>query len=234
MTIQTIGRSACKVGSRVLTLVLAAALGAWVVMPGMANAQQREQDLVDKSRMVLEQFHKENSAFRDHVRSAKAIFIVPQILRGAFIFGGAGGSGVLIAREGSGWSQPAFYNMGSASFGLQIGADASALILLVRTNRGLESFYTHNFQLGGDLSVAVLPVGGGAKGGGLTADFLSFTKAKGAYAGVSVEGSGISVADEANENYYGKPVRPVDILVKAGVSNPGSRALGVSAAGLGK
>ncbi len=234
MNVQTSGRSTCKAGSRFFTLALAAALCAWVVMPGMANAQQREQDLVDKSRMVLEQFHKENSAFRDHGKSAKAIFIVPQILRGAFVFGGAGGSGVLIARKGSGWSQPAFYTMGSASFGLQIGADASALILLVRTQRGLESFYTNDFRLGGDLSVAVLPVGGGAKGGGLTADFLSFTKAKGAYAGVSVEGAGISVSNEANENYYGKAVRPVDILVTGKVSAPGSGELGISAAGMGK
>ncbi len=92
---QEVGRRTYKAGSRVLTLVLAAALCAWTAMPGMAQAQQAEQDIVDKARMALEAFHKENSAFRDHVKDAKALFIVPQILRGAFIFGGAGGSGVV-------------------------------------------------------------------------------------------------------------------------------------------
>lgn len=189
-------------------------------------AGDEEQQLVDKAEMSLKNIYKNNSWFRDHGKQAKAIYIVPSLLRGAFIFGGAGGSGVLIVKQKDGnWSQPAFYTMGSASFGLQIGADASEIVLVVRTQRGLEAFYTTDFRLGGDLSVAVGPAGAGARGGGITGDFVSFAKSKGAYAGVSVDGQGVAVADTANMNYYGKPVRPTDILVKGTVSNPESKSL---------
>ena len=115
--------------------------------------------------------------------------------------------------------------MGSASFGLQIGGDASEIVVVVRTQRGLEAFYSNDFRFGGDLSVAVGPSGKGARGGGLTGDFVSFAKSKGAYAGVSVDGQGVAVSNTANMNYYGKQVRPTDIFVKGTVSNAGSKSL---------
>ena len=87
-----------------------------------------EQQIVDKSVMSLTNLHKESAWFRDHGKEAKAIFIVPSLFRGALIFGGAGGSGVLIVKKPDGtWSEPAFYTMGSASFGLQVGADTSEI-----------------------------------------------------------------------------------------------------------
>ncbi len=185
-----------------------------------------EQQLVDKAEMSLKNLHKSNKWFRDHGKKAKALYIVPSLMRGAFVFGGAGGSGVLIVRERDGsWSQPAFYTMGSASFGLQIGADASEIVLVVRTQRGLESFYTNDFRLGGDLSIAAAGAGSGVRGGGLTGDFVSFAKSKGVYGGISLDGQGVSVSSSANKNYYGRSVRPTDILVKGSVSNPGSRSL---------
>ena len=195
-----------------------------------AWAASEEQMLVDKSEMALNNLYKENAWFRDHGKEAKAIYIVPTLLRGAFIFGGAGGSGVLIVKNSDGtWSQPGFYTMGSASFGLQIGGDASEIVVVVRTQRGLEAFYSNDFRFGGDLSVAVGPSGAGARGGGITGDFVSFAKSKGAYAGVSVDGQGVAVAETANMNYYGKPVRPTDIFVKGTVSNPGSNSLRATA-----
>ena len=151
----------------------------------------------------------------------KPSFLVPSLLRGAFIFGGAGGSGVLIAKRPDGtWSEPAFYTMGSASFGLQIGGDASEIVLVVRTQRGLEAFYTDDFKLGGDLSIAVGPAGAGAGGKGITGDYVSFAKSKGVYGGISVDGSGVAVANAANYEYYEQAVRPSDILVKHSVFQP--------------
>ena len=206
-----------------LILILGLSL-AFVGTPAWSATE--EQMIVDKAEMALNNLYKENAWFRDHAKEAKAIFIVPTLLRGAFIFGGAGGSGVLLVKKKDGtYSEPGFYTMGSASFGLQIGGDASEIVVVVRTQRGLEKFYSNDFRFGGDLSVAAGPTGAGARGGGLTGDYVSFAKSKGAYAGVSVDGQGVAVANTANMNYYGKQVRPTDIFVKGAVSNPGSKSL---------
>ena len=193
-----------------------------------------EQQLVDKAEMTITNLAAENDWFRDHVKDAEAIFVVPEYLKGAFIFGAAGGKGVLLVRNGPNWSQPAFYGMVEGSFGFQFGGSSSEIIVVVRTQRGLESFFTHDFRLGGDLSVAAGPVGAGAGGGGLTADFVSFAKTKGAYAGVSVEGAVIRVDTESNRLYYGESVRPVDIMLTDSVSNPGSMGLRLAAKKVGR
>ena len=211
---------------RVLNIGIILILGLILTLVGNPAWASEEQQLVDQAEMSLKNLYKENAWFRDHGKEAKAIFLVPSLLRGAFIFGGAGGSGVLLVKQKDGeWSQPAFYTMGSASFGLQIGGDASEIVLVVRTQRGLEAFYTNDFRLGGDLSIALGPSGAGARGGGITGDFVSFAKSKGVYGGISVDGQGVAVAETANMNYYGKPVRPTDIIVKGKVSNPGSKSL---------
>jgi lipid-binding SYLF domain-containing protein len=116
-------------------------------------------------------------------------------------------------------------SLGSVSFGLQIGAESSEVIMQIRTQRGLESLYGTDFKLGGDTSVALGPVGVGAAGKGVTADLVSFSRAQGAYAGLSLDGSMVKVSDDFNKDYYGKSVRPVDILVKKDVSNSGSARL---------
>jgi len=92
----------------------------------------------------------------------------------------------------------------------------------VRTQRGLESLYGTSFKLGGDCSVAAGPVGVGASGKGVTGDFISFSRAQGAYAGISFDGSMVKVNGDFDKAYYGKEVRPVDVFVKKSVSNPGS------------
>ena len=218
---------------KLVTTGLILIIGLMLTVFGNPAWAGEEQQIVDKSVMSLTNLHKESAWFRDHGKEAKAIFIVPSLFRGALIFGGAGGSGVLIVKKPDGtWSEPAFYTMGSASFGLQVGADTSEIVLVVRTQRGLESFYTHDFRLGGDMSIALGPMGAGTKGGGITGDFVSFAKSKGVYGGLSVDGSSVSTADTANMNYYGKAVRPTDIIVKGTVSNPGSKSLRDTAAKL--
>jgi lipid-binding SYLF domain-containing protein len=134
---------------------------------------------------------------------------------------------VLLVRdeETKKWSEPAFYNIGSASFGLQVGGDVSEMIFVVRNQKGLEEFYRSEFKLGLDASMALGPVGEGGSMKGITADMVGYAKKKGAYAGMSVDGSIISVSDDSNAAYYGKPVRPTDIVVKQSVSNPKSADL---------
>ena len=189
-----------------------------------------QQQLIDKATLTVDAFAADPSVgggIRDLKSGAKGIFIVPQFLRGAFVFGGAGGSGVLIVRDEKTkkWSEPVFYTIGSASFGLQIGGDVSEMIFVIRNQKGLEEFYRSEFKLGGDVSMTVGPTGEGASAKGIAADLVGYAKKKGAFAGMSVDGAVIAVSDESNHAYYGKPVRPTDIILKQAVSNPKSAEL---------
>jgi len=197
--------------------------------PAGAEEDLKPQILVDQARVTLNNFVKQADMewFQSHLKNSKGVFIVPQLLKAGFIFGGSGGRGVVLIRDAKTgqWSQPAFYSMGSVSFGLQIGAESSEVVIQIRTQRGLESLYGTSFKLGGDTSVALGPVGAGAAGKGVTADLVSFSRAQGAYAGLSLDGSVVKVNDDFNKDYYGKAVRPTDILVKKDVSNSGSAKL---------
>ncbi|HEU4686676.1 MAG TPA: lipid-binding SYLF domain-containing protein [Nitrospira sp.] len=220
--------------SRMTALIVAVALGlaalSSVCLPVNVRAEDREQrDLVDQSRMTLENFLADSNMgwFRDHIKDAKGLFIVPQFLKAAFFFGGAGGSGVFVAKDQKTgeWSEPAFFTMGAGSFGFQFGAQASEVVLLVLTQKGVDSLLLGNFKLGADGSVAVGPVGAGVAGAttpNLSADLLSFVRAKGLFAGVSLEGAVLAARDQWNRDYYGKPVSPADIVIRREVKNPHS------------
>lgn len=216
-----------------LALSLALVLALIVGHPIASASEEAEQkDLVEKSRMTMDSFLADSNMawFRDHVKDAKGIFIVPQLLKAAFFFGGEGGSGVFLVKDDKTgeWSDPAFYTMGAGSFGFQFGAQASEIVLLVMSQRGIESLLTSTFKLGGDVSVAVGPVGAGIEGStamNLSADLLSFARAKGLFGGISLEGAVIATRDEWNRSYYGKDIRPTDILLKRAVMNPHSAGL---------
>lgn len=187
----------------------------------------RPEQLVTLSQATLEHFIADPNMtwFRNNVSSAKAIFIVPELLKAGFWFGGSGGSGALLARDSKtgNWSYPAFYTMGNVTFGLQIGAELSEVVLMVMTEKGLDSMLSTSVNLGADASVAAGPVGAGAKVA--TADILAFSRSKGIFAGLTVEGAAIAVRDKWNHAYYGKAVTPVDILVRRSVSNEQADAL---------
>jgi len=194
----------------------------------MAADKEDAQGIVDNARVAFGGFLRDDnySWMRDHIKDAKGVLIYPQVLKAGFIWGGSGGTGVLLLKDGKtgDWSNPAFYTMGSVTFGLQIGGESAEVVLLVMSQKGVDSLLTSKFKLGGDASVALGPVGGGAKSD-VTTDFLSFSKSKGLYAGMNLEGSYISVRENLNKEYYGKAVTPVDIVVKQSVSNKGSDAL---------
>lgn len=187
----------------------------------------KPQELVAKGTAVFKSFMQDPNMewFRKNVHRAKGIFIVPQMLRGGFIIGGSGGSGMLVAQDATtgDWSYPAFYTMGSVSFGLQIGADASEIILMVMTDKGINSMLSTEFKLGGDVSVAAGPVGGSAKA--QTADILAFGRSKGLFGGISLEGAVVAPRYEWNNSYYKTQASPVDILIKRTVTNPQADAL---------
>ena len=217
---------------RAILAPLLLSLLAWMA-PASALADDREQrDLVDQCRMTLTNFLNDShmSWFRDHLKDAKGLFIVPQYMKGALLYGAAGGSGVFVARDDKSgeWSEPAFFTMGAASFGFQFGAQMSEVVLLVLTQRGVDSLLLGNFKLGADGSIAVGPVGAGVSGAttpNLSADLLSFVRAKGLFAGVSLEGAALISRDEWSRTYYGKPVTPTDIVIRHEVNNPHSDVL---------
>jgi len=198
--------------------------------PATATEPVEQQGLVDKARVTFENFMVDDQNFgewfRKNLHEAKALLIVPNLLKGGYFVGGSGGSGVLVVKDVKTglWSQPAFYTMGSVTLGLQIGAEAAEVVMMVRTQKAVDKLLTSSFKLGGDASIAAGPVGGGAKSNVMT-DIISYTRAKGAYAGISLEGAVIATRDKWNQAYYGKAVTPVEILVENSVSNPGSAEL---------
>jgi lipid-binding SYLF domain-containing protein len=180
------------------------------------------QGIVEKARLSLGEFLRDDnySWMQGRLKDAKGILIYPQVLKGGFIVGGSGGTGVLLVREDKAgdFGYPAFYTMGSVSFGLQIGGESAEVVLLVMSQKGIDSLLTSKFKLGGDASIALGPVGGGAKGD-IAADFISFAKSKGLYAGLNLDGSYLSVRDGLNKAYYGREVSPADIIVRRSVHN---------------
>lgn len=221
-----------------IILIVTAWGSVWFASP-IEAAETTEEELVTKAQLTLEAFSSYPellAMIRDGAKDIKAIFIVPQLIRGAFIVGGAGGSGLLLVKyqETGEWSQPAFYTIGSASFGLQIGLDTSELLMLVRTERGLKKFYHTSFTLGGDATMSLGPVGEGASLHGMKADLVSYARSRGAFAGIVLDEAVIVASDEANRAYYQQPVKPTDILLKDSVSNPSSENLRKAAAALFK
>jgi lipid-binding SYLF domain-containing protein len=201
--------------------------------PAIAANRYEVQRLVNRAQDTFKDFmHDPNySWLQKNLNDAKGVLIFPQVLKGGFIWGGSGGTGVLLVKnEATGnWSQPAFYTMGSVTFGLQIGGEASEVLVLAMTQKAVDSLFSSSFKLGGDVSVAVGPVGAGAKANAdipsVTADFLTFMKSKGLYGGLNLEGAVIAVRDNLNDAYYGTTVRPVDIVEKHMVANRGSAEL---------
>lgn len=158
--------------------------------------------------------------FRDHLSQAKAVMIIPTLVKAGFIFGGSGGTGVVLAHDEktNTWHGPSFATAGSVSWGLQAGGEAAEVVMLAMTSKGKEALLSNKFQVGADASVAAGPVGAGAQAA--TTDILQFARTKGLFGGLSLEGSVIAVRDSLNHAYYGKAVTPVDILVRGDVKNP--------------
>jgi lipid-binding SYLF domain-containing protein len=155
--------------------------------------------------------------------------ICPRIFKAGFFFGGSGGGCVLLARAGNGtWSYPAFYGIGSGSFGLQIGIQDSQLMMMIMTNRGLNAVMDSQFKLGADASIALATVGAGVEGAttaAVGADIVAFALNRGVFGGISLQGSIMSSRTAWNAAYYGQPFAARQIVVNMQGSNPGADPL---------
>ena len=218
-------------------LLAAAMLAVCSAVPATAVAGDRAdaQATVTKANITFNSFmsDKNFTEMRKLSRSAKGIFIAPQVLKGAFVVGASGGTGVFLVRgEGGRWTYPAFYTIGSVSFGFQIGGQASEVILLAMTDRGVTTLLQNSVKLGADVGIAAGPYGAGAQAAtaNISADILAFSRSKGLYGGISLDGAIVDVRDSLNRAYYGKSVTPTDILVKQNVSNAHADTLRASVA----
>ncbi|MEY4965019.1 MAG: hypothetical protein RL274_602 [Pseudomonadota bacterium] len=139
-------------------------------------------------------------AARNMLREARAVYIVPKLIKGGFIFGAEGGSGVLLHRTGKGWSTPRFYDMGSASFGLQIGLEQAELVFIINSDRALKGIEGGNFKIGANAGITVVTLSSGAEGATTArgGDIVVWTSGTGAYGGLTVNGSIIKGDDEMN------------------------------------
>jgi len=194
----------------------------------LASAQSEQQKLVDAADATLANFLRDPDMtwFQQNVNRARGLLISPEIVKAGFIFGGSGGRGVLIARDGKTgkWVGPAFYTLATASVGFQAGIAVSETVVMVMTEKGMNSLLATTFKMGGDASVAAGPVGAGAKSD-VVADLISFSRSKGVYGGLNLDGTVVKVSDDWNEAYYGKKLLPPDIVVRGAASNKGADKL---------
>jgi SH3 domain-containing YSC84-like protein 1 len=196
---------------------------------GVALGQTEQQNLVNSADTTLSNFLRDPDMtwLQQNIGRAKAVMIAPSVAKAGFIFGGSGGRAVVLARDPKTgrWVGPAFYVLATASVGFQAGISVSEAVTLVMTDKGLNSLLATSVKLGGDASVAAGPVGAGAKSD-IVADFITFSRSKGVYGGLNLDGTVITSSNDWNELYFQKkPLLPPDILVRMSVHSKGADKL---------
>jgi SH3 domain-containing YSC84-like protein 1 len=147
--------------------------------------------------------------------NAKCILVVPNLIKGGFIFGGKHGRGVATCRTAEGWSAPAFVSIGGGSWGLQIGVEGVDLVMLVMNEQGFQHLLSSKFQLSGEGSAAAGPVGRHASAGTdwkMNTQMLTYSRSKGLFAGITLEGAVVQQDDDSTKAIYGKNVKFRNIL----------------------
>lgn len=210
------------------------ALIAALVLP--ATAQKKEQDRVENAGKVMKEIMDiPDDIPQSVIDKADCVVVLPSVLKFAFVFGGNYGRGVITCRSGENfqgpWSAPSMMALEGGSFGLQLGGQATDFVLLLMSERSASSILSSKFKLGGDASVAAGPVGRSASAetdAALRAEILSYSRARGLFAGISLTGSTLRPDNDANKALYGKTIDAKDIVLKGAVPIPPSAKLLVS------
>jgi lipid-binding SYLF domain-containing protein len=195
--------------SRMRLFTALAALLLAVVTPG-AWAQAREQGRLLMAAQVLDELRSSRDQFIPDrlLERAYAIAVIPDMAKAAFFFGGRHGNGVMVVRDKDGrFSNPVFITMTGGSFGFQWGVQATDIVLVFTTRKGVEGITGGKFTLGADASVAAGPVGrqaSAATDATFKAEVYSYSRSRGAFAGIALDGTALRVDDDSDEAYYGK------------------------------
>ena len=197
-----------------------------------ADKEAKEEDRVkDAGKVVTEILNVPDDIPQDLLDKADCVVVFPSVLKAAFIVGASYGRGVMTCRTGANfngpWGAPSMMALEGGSFGLQIGGEATDFVLLVMNDRGANGILSSKVKLGGDASVAAGPVGRSASAetdASMRAEILSYSRARGAFAGVSLEGSTIRPDNDANERIYGQKMSARDIVLRHETAPPPAAA----------
>ena len=196
-----------------------------------ANTPGEQQTLVDRATLTVQDMMTQSVSQdpKSLLRNAKGVLVCPRIFKAGFFFGGEGGNCVLLARAGNGtWSYPAFYTIGSGSFGFQFGIEDNELFLLIMTEKGLNAVLDSQIKLGGNASIAIATIGAGIQGSTTTAvgaDIVAFAASRGLFGGIALEGSVMSSQTQWNQSYYGQPFAARQLVMQMQGGNAGADPL---------
>ncbi len=220
---------------RLVVLAVAGSMATLLLFAGArpvrADDTTDAKELVDRAVFTIQRFQDDSAmdGFRELMRErVRAVLILPQVIKIGFIAGGAGGSGVLMARNAQGdWLGPSFYTLYQLNIGLLAGAEATEMVILALTEKGLTSLLSTTMKWGAEASGAIGPVGMGAAAAsaGLSADLVIYSRGKGLYGGFSLDGAVIDLRQSLIVGYYGRSATPLDILIRGEVKNPQAQPL---------
>jgi len=198
-------------------ILIIATLGLLATLTAVASDREDDVSRTDKSAQVFREIMNtpDQGIPQDLLNSAKCIAIIPGDVKFAFIFGGSYGRGLATCRTGHGWSAPMFVAIDGGSVGYQIGGSSTDIIMLFMNDQALQSLLSDKFKLGADASVAAGPVGRSATAGTdlkLNAEILSYSRAKGVFAGVSLDGAVMQTDESGDKAMYGNDVDRHQIL----------------------
>jgi lipid-binding SYLF domain-containing protein len=212
------------------TTVLAATLVATPLLfakPADQEAKDEQKRLQNAGTVMEEILNIPDDIPQDLLDKARCVVVMPSVLKAAFVVGGSYGRGTMICRTGKDftgpWGSPAMYALEGGSFGLQIGGQATDFVILVMNNRGVDSLLHSKVKLGADASVAAGPKGRTASADTdayMRAEMLSYSRARGVFAGISLEGSTLRPDEDANQRLYGKDTTTVKIIAESKVEAP--------------
>jgi lipid-binding SYLF domain-containing protein len=204
-----------------LILVMVMAFTVTVLAASVAFAASAREDSIERlqwSSEVLRQLTEapDKGVPQEVIDSSKCIAVVPHLVKGGFIVGGKHGRGVATCRTADGWSAPAFISVGGGSWGLQIGVEGVDLVMFIMNDKGLEHLLSSKFQLSGEGSAAAGPVGRHASAGTdwkMNTELLSYSRSKGVFAGLTLEGAVIEKDDDSTLAIYGRDAGYRSILM---------------------
>jgi lipid-binding SYLF domain-containing protein len=200
-----------------------------VAGPAFGATRDDLQDRLDAAKTVLDQIMSvgDKSIPMNILQQATCVGVVPGLIKGAFVFGAQYGQGVVTCRTGHGWSGPVFIRMAGGSWGLQIGGQSTDLVLVAVNDHGFQDLLKSKFKIGADAAAAAGPVGRNTQAATdwkLNAELLTYSRSKGIFAGISLDGTSVSQNKEDTELYYSHP-HSFQSILKGDVAPPaGSEA----------
>jgi lipid-binding SYLF domain-containing protein len=202
---------------KTMSLLLMSLMGMFGTYAWAGSAREDTVDRMQKSVEVLHAIMStpDKGIPEEVLNDAKCIVVVPDLIKGGFIFGGKHGRGVASCRTADGWSAPAFISVGGGSWGLQIGVEGVDLVMLVMNDRGLQHLLSSKFALSGEGSVSAGPVGRHASAGTdwkMNTEMLTYSRSKGVFAGLTLEGAVIEQDNDSTHAIYGKHMMFRNIL----------------------